>query len=335
MKKLMYLFLSAFVLLASSCSKSSQVDDMQTSENVLKLTLTDSGLGSDMATRGSIASEVGEDVVSNLFLLFFEQNSNNNGLFVDYVRMDGPLTMNSDLNVDLSAHPQLSLTGSYNILAVANIDDAKYIDMATGTWMSGWIGQTQSQVMAKALAYVSGSSSDNSQAIPSGWLLMNGKTVKNSTDTKINIALMRNVVRFDVVNKIPETHNLETVSIWNAYGRSSIWNEGVMDYSNGAARIHRYYGVDNTSNTTTEGADNKGLMLGNIYGSLYAFENSVISPAQNDTKTTCLIVGLKERATGNLTYYRANIHPDNSPQQLKRNKVYRLTVLNEIGRAHV
>jgi hypothetical protein len=122
------------------------------------------------------------------------------------------------------------------------------------------------------------------------------------------------VVRFDVRNDVTADYQLASVSIWNAYPSTSVWGGGDIDFSNAVSRIRFFYG--------------RYDVAGNSAVGLYAFENRVVAPVENDRFTTALIIGLKDLSTNTVSYYRVNISPNDSPQTLKRNNVYRLTIRN-------
>ncbi|MCL2501639.1 MAG: hypothetical protein FWE99_00730 [Bacteroidales bacterium] len=296
--------------------------------NTLRLYIDAQGLGSEpAATRALVLVEPGEDEISSLYLLFFEPDALRNGLFVDYVKINGPLTMGTQLDIDLHG-TQINVTGHYHILAIANIDGTagnRYLnDMDANPWMFQWVNKTESEVMSQARAWAKG----GFLVAPNG-LLMNSRVEKMEHQFHLNILLHRNQARFDVVNDLKQEYDLVSVEIRNAYPSSSIWNMGEMNYSSAFARIPVYYTYDNTSNTGPNGLDGFGPTRKDIYGHLYAFENQVPSPVQNDRHTTCLIIGLRKRTSGlsaPVFYYRANIHPDEGAQMLRRNNVYRLTI---------
>ena len=325
MKKLILLTLSLATVLAGSCTRESMTggNGGKCPAKILHVSLSVQGIGTELATRATIAPETGEDRLSSLYLLFFAPDPYMGGQFIDYVQVNAPLTMNTDIPIDLSAHPLLGISSAYNVLAVANVTDNIYLGDNVNNWMAQWQGMTENQVMAQAKAWVQGSPSNDANAIAPDALLMNGRVVKAADQYNLKFTMMRNVSRFDVHNTVNYNYDLVSVSIWNAYPSSSIFGGGVMDYSNSAGRISRFYGVHNSNIT---GSDAKGDIYGNIVGGLYCFENHVTAPVQNDKLTTCLIVGMRDRTTGTTTFYRANIAPDHSPQVLKRNNVYRLTI---------
>jgi hypothetical protein len=155
--------------------------------------------------------------------------------------------------------------------------------------------------------------------ISSSGLLMHGRMEKYSGESKAHLILSRDLARFDVTNAARATYDLVTVSVWNAYPSTSIWEQGMMDYSGDVERIRRHYGV-----SSDDGAD--------IRGGLYAFENMVSVPEDNDSLSTCLIIGMRPTATSNpVTYYRVNILGSTGIQQIRRNYAYNLTINDVLG----
>ncbi|WP_291527792.1 hypothetical protein [Bacteroides sp. UBA939] len=317
------MLIPAFIL--GSCIYEEDMEGGQNSEDKkLSLSVAVKQPGIQTVTRATVPSEVGEDDISVLYLLFFQPNG---GTFVDYVRANN-LTQDVKTEIDMSNHPLLAVNQAYDILAVANISDGRYITGNVDAWMHDWGGLTIDEVKAQAIAWVY-DAQDNSNAIVSNELLMTGSIAKAQEQFELELELTRDVVRFDVYNNRYEVYDLVSADIWNAYPSCVIWeSEGAMiDFSNDISRLDHFYGVDNSTNeTATDGADGRGKTLGHIIGGLYSFENRVIHPLQNDHLTTCLIVGLKERATGTISYYRVNINPAESAQILSANNVYRLTI---------
>ena len=279
------------------------------SEQQLRLKVNIPQLGIQTGTRATVESEPGEDEVGKLFLLFFAAGG---GEFVDYVEVnDAPV--NISVPLDLSTHPLIVVSDPYDILAVGNIDDEQYINGDAATWMQQWYGMTMEEVKDEARAWIEGGS-NNAGAIAPEAILMSGKTAKGRDQFDISVDLVRNMVRFDIVNNAAEEYDLASAEIWNAYSATSIWG-GTENFSPGMARITRFYGME------TRSASPDAMM-----GGLYAFENQSIAPSQNDRVTTCLIVALRNTATSETTYHRVNISPTESAQVLKKNNVYRLTI---------
>jgi hypothetical protein len=277
--------------------------------------------GKNISTYATVAPETGEETVKSLYLLFFQPSNNNTGTFIEAIEVTGTLSMNTTISITIPAGSALSTSGAYNVLAVANLTENKYLDGTNiNAWLAQLAGKTEKQVMEQSIA--------RNIVIPNGKiapdeLLMQGHTSKAANTGNISLVLTRNLVRFDVSNNQKQTHDLVSTSIWNAYPQSSIFGKGLLDYSSAVARLKRFYGID----------DNKdaGGLYPDIKGGLYAFENEVVAPADNDKLTTCLIIGLRDHTTTNITYYRVNIRPQSSAQVLKRNNVYRVTITDVFG----
>lgn len=335
MKKLIYIFAGLWMLLLSGCIQDDTTGGADNTHGTLHLKMDIKELTSSSTTRSGIPAEEGEDELGSLYLLFFEPDVNQNGRFVDYVKIADVTSMEADIN--LSAESAITATNAYNVLAVANIADHQYISdgqggtMTVEDWMAARTGKYQKQVMLEASAIVE-EADDNSNAIAPNQLLMSVAADKPAGQTELNLLLVRNVVRFDVYNTQKQTYDLVSASIWNAYPSTPIWGGGATDFSEKTARMQRFYQLGNSANSTGEvGLDGVGELVDDIVGGLYTFENQVSAPEQNDKLTTCIIVGLKERASGTTTYYRANMHTAGNPQVLVRNNVYRLTITGVDG----
>jgi len=332
MKKIITYIGIATILFASCNMNDKWNDDEKIPANSLRITFNVAGIETEIATRSTVPPADGEDRFSSLYLLFFQPDASQNGEFVDYVRVDGGALANTSVDIAISPQSRLNITDAYNILALTNIDAHSYLQgVSVANWLASWHDKTEAQVITEAEAFVSGSqnpANDATNRIRPNMLLMSGQTEKAKDQFHIKINLMRKVVRFDVHNTKRNEYDLVSVAIWNAYRHSSIWGGKDMDFANNVPRIRRYYGVTNPINSDG--------FYDNITGGLYAFENSVAAPKQNDQLTTCLIIGLIDRndLERNVRYYRANISPDHEAQTLKANNVYRLTIRNVNGEGY-
>jgi hypothetical protein len=328
MKKLLFVCLGLFALLLASCAKEwSVAPETPEKNNTLRVSVALEGLGQQFAvTRADVPALADEMKVGSLYLLFFEASADKSGKYVDFVEVNNLQDVGSDgvspqQDIDMST-TQLDVTGAYNILAIANIgnsNDKRYLNnLSVPDWMSQWTGKTEKQVIAQAVAWTASGSPIN----PNG-LLMSGRVEKPANVFNVTIPLSRNQVRFDIINKTT-THTLVSVAICNAYPNSKIWNDGsgdgALDYSNDMSRIQNYYGYSN--------ADDIKNANGEYRGYLYAFENQVAMPVQNDRFTTALIVEM-EGSEGR-SFYRINIAPEGSAQMIKRNNSYSVTI-NSVG----
>lgn len=277
---------------------------------------------SGLATRAAIAPEEGEENVKTIDLIFFESNNNGTGTFKGWKELsatsENPLVMNTDMAFDFS-DLGLNMTDAYDILVVANIGD-NYLSADSSQTLDEWKAAIKSKNFKEAKSdikvFLTGTDENapeyTTKPLESEALLMSTSLRKESQDTKISIVLQRAVSRFDVYNSAAG-YTLESVSVWNAYPSLFVWNGEPNSFDKKAKRITRLYGVENEAD-------------GNIVGKLYAFENYVASPKQNDEVTTCLIIGVRNNSSGTISYHRANVHPLESGQSLKRNNVYKLTI---------
>ena len=348
MKKIILFIGILYGLLFSSCTN--EIVDVPGTTPIIKgeLTLkyTILSQGSEAVTRAGVMPEEGEENVNDIVLLFFEKTDDQTGLFVDHIVITPPegesLKMNDPIQISYQGKSLIAGT-AYRILAVANMSGINYLESGTlDDWGASWAGQKEGQVIERALAYAKGSENSDNNAILSSGILMSGSTSISSTQTTINIDFIRGVARFDVATtlSIKEGYDLISVSIWNAYPQASVFDGSYLEYGNDVWRIKRFYGVNNAENYVTDEDNNivNGMdgspLIGDVKSGLYTFVNRVGGPQQNDTQTTCLIIGLHDRSASDskqISYYRVNIHPDQSGQSLKRNNVYKLTIRGVLG----
>ena len=275
------------------------------------------------ATRADVESVLGENKVNSLYLLFFDDSSDGSGTFRAYTEVDmpepDPVTNpdgNYSMNLDATFEFPDGTTsgGSYSILAIANIADNVYIDKTVEAWMAQWTGRTESYFISNAVANI-----PEGNFSPS-FLLMHGSQRKPAGDDQVHMLLKRDVSRFDVTKASTFTGwEIASVSVWNSFPRTYIGELGIMDFTGNTERVRRHYGI--SSNTED----------GNIRGGLYAFENQVGKPEDNDVISTCLIIGLQPTAGGAIEYFRVNMHNDTGAQLLRRNYVYNLLIQGKTG----
>lgn len=272
-------------------------------------------------TRASLPAEDGESVMNTLHILFFEHSSGGTGKYVNFYQVpaeDIPATMSGTINLDIQGKDGLSNSSSYILLLIANGD--AYIP---GRNMTDWLetlddSYTENDVINTTMS--SFTVAPDGDPVVEAWdesqvlirqndLLMTTRSEKLSDQEIVDVRLVRALSRFDV-EVTADGCTLETVSVWNAFPTTSIWQSNFNDYGNDVRRIKRFYGKEAAGNV--------------LKGGIYSFENYVASPEQNDQVTTCLILGIK--ANGVRTYYRANIHPASKIQALKRNNAYKVVV---------
>ncbi|MCD7933238.1 MAG: hypothetical protein LUH15_18830 [Tannerellaceae bacterium] len=151
-------------------------------------------------------------------------------------------------------------------------------------------------------------------------LPMSGRTMKRNGSNEVEVKLSRCVSRIDLINR-DDTYDLVSVSLWNVFPRTNIWDNNFTNYTD-EKHLNRFgtIYVDNQSNTE-------------IRGRLYTFENYVPNTLQNDTATTCLIVGLRPKEDPKRTeYYRINLCPTGRLQLLRRNHLYQVTINRVTGK---
>ena len=322
MKKILWSVLLLATVVFTSCS----LDDdrrFSSGENgkfIVNFSIQDPTSG--LATRAAIAPEAGEENIKTLDLIFFTSNSDGSGNFKGWKELiatsSAPLVMNTDMAFDFS-DLGLQMTDAYDILVVANMGN-NYLptdgSQTLADWKTAIQNSTYKEAKAKIQVFMTGTATDTpeytTKPLESEALLMNTSLRKETQDTKINIVLQRSVSRFDIYNSATG-YTLESVSVWNAYPSLFVWNGEPNAFDKEAERIIRLYGVESEAGAS-------------IVGKLYGFENYVADPKQNDELTTCLIIRVKNENTGTVSYHRANIHPLESGQSLKRNNVYKLTI---------
>jgi hypothetical protein len=276
----------------------------------------------------SVAGE--STITGNLYLLFFEagdkpQDQKYAGKGI--VELPGPSEESTyggtSMNVDGFDFPTDFKEDAYTVLALGNVGDGYFLDTAFEDWNDEeWVigSTTLAEVLDKATGFLP------SAAISSDRLPMVGRFDKPEDEANIHLLMERAVSRLDVTNVL-STHSLVSVSVWNSFPETSIWGEGITDYSASTKRIRRHYDKFPEQIDDPESDDSAVTISSEkIRGGLYAFENQVKVPEDNDEVSTCLIVGLKEIATGNIYYYRANIIEETGSQNLRRNYAYNLII---------
>ncbi len=272
--------------------------------------------------RATIPSETGESVMNSLYLLFFEHSTGGTGKYITYYEVpaeDIPSTLAGTIEVDINGIDGLSNSSSYVVLLVANGDN--YVpDRDMEVWLESLdANHTESDIINNSIA-----SFPTDDPLVEAWedyqikikqddLLMTAKTEKLAKQENVTVRFTRGVARFDVeiAAEIADDFVLETVSVWNAFPTTTLWESSFNDYKS-QERIKRFYGK-RADETTHQ-----------LKGGIYSFENYVADPVQNDEVTTCLILGIKNN--DKISYYRVNIHPESKVQALKRNQAYKITV---------
>ena len=300
-------------------------------------------------TRVSVPAEADEATIKSLYLLFFDDSEDGTGQFVDFVEIENPQD-NASRDIVMTG-TSLSVTAPYRILAIANIGDLGVAGRTTGaqylsneavtSWMTGWMGHNEAQVIAEAQAWAFA----GEDVLP-GELLMSGRAYKEENNFHVNITLQRNQARFDVLRGVElkddpndpndEEFELYSIEIRNAYPISKIWSdgskEGGLSYADETGRIQQYYGYSDANPDTAKKLSSI-LNNGDLKGYLYAFENRTAPSTRNDNITTSLIIGLrkvKPTAEPDPRYYRINIVPEENSQMLRRNNVYSVSI-NSVG----
>lgn len=279
-------------------------------------------------SRSSIEVEVGEDRLNSFYILFFDSSTGGTGNFLEAMDVreanPGILLSTGNVNIQFSPGSRLKNSGQYNMLVCGNIDEYTGIHNIEDL-ITFCEGETENEVTRLLLQTVRGvppgdqEQQDDTNRIPSAELPMGAKYIKEANASQVTVELTRTVARFDVFCEA-DGYELFSASIWNAYTEGFVWEGHFTDYT--ASRTECFYGVK--ANSEKE-----------IIGTLYAFENYVPTPEQNDKVSTCLIVGLKNLDTNNIEYFRTNINtPNDYGQQIERNKAYRTIIKNVLNKGN-
>lgn len=321
MRKTIVIFSIILTWVMGACSSETLTEDNGGGMNPVPENTLRVFVGADGTTRATVGAEQQEGAIESLYLLFFEAKSDNSGQFVDYIEIANPAGSGNPNDINMMG-TELQVTDAYHILAVANIhgEFGKHYmnDTDASAWMLQWVGKSESEVIADAKMRT------RSEMHPeSGQLLMSGRVEKPAMTFEVTLPLVRNQVRFDIINNLKGIYEVVSVQIRNVYAETKVWNDGtsdgLLDYSDNVSRIPLYHTYDNPNPND------------DIMGGLYAFENQVPMPERNDRYTTCLIVELQKTGGSATSFYRINIAPDDSPQMLKRNNAYRVTLDNVGG----
>ncbi|MCC8153476.1 MAG: hypothetical protein LIP01_04230 [Tannerellaceae bacterium] len=310
--KNIFLYLSIlFTFVCLSCQEEEERIP-QTSVNSFSLHYTIPTLGA--ATRSEIVSQEGEDQVNTFYDLFFENTTGGTGQCLTAIDLMGgrqnPLSTSGVLTVDYAASDELSATETYKVLLCANMEAYNTAIQNLSGLEDFCRNRTEKEVAALLQVQIQ---EDTEMSITN--LPMSASVVKEGGKSQVSVDLVRAVSRFDVTNRA-SGYELVGASLWNVYTSTNLWDTGEMDFSGN--RTERYYGIDATA--------------GQIIGGLYGLENRVENPAQNDGQTTALIIEMKNQETGESEFFRANIHPVNKSQQLKRNNIYQTAITQVLGK---
>lgn len=301
------LFITAFVGLLLVGCRTSDLDHGggEYEQNGFKLSFD--VLNPVNQTRSTVPPLPGEEQINTMHVFFFEHSNSGSGKFVEsvFVKNDdgSPIGNMGAIEVFFPAGSSLNSNTNYNLLICANVSDSELGDVFTGL--------DENAAALKLQLKITETHSDEDryeQIIKSDRLPMSGRVVRYANQGSSHVDLTRAVSRFDVVNQ-DENYKLVSVSIWNAFKNTNVWENTLMDFS--TARTMRYYGVNGLSENKSE-------------GQLYAYENYVNKPEEKDRNTTCLILGFENE--GEVYYYRVNVNARNIGQYLKRNNVYKTTV---------
>ncbi|MCC8153473.1 MAG: hypothetical protein LIP01_04215, partial [Tannerellaceae bacterium] len=313
-------FFVLLTLILTACKDEETGINSREGENGFSLSYTVTTPES-VLSRSAIDLETGEDRINSFYILFFENTSGKTGRFLEAIdaiaSYSGPVASSGNMDVTFPDGSSLKNSEEYKMLVCANIDTYTGMDGIEDliTFCDGKTEQQVTYLLQTIQGVTPGvnEQANDSNRISSFILPMSTSLVKPADISLLTIELIRTVSRFDVFNEA-SGYELVSASLWNAYTEGFVWEGNFTDYT--APRTERYYGVK--ANSEKE-----------ITGSLYAFENYVSGPAQNDKVTTCLIIGLKNLSTNHTEYFRTNVNVSAKlGQRLKRNTAYRTIVKN-------
>ncbi|MCC8154459.1 MAG: hypothetical protein LIP01_09745, partial [Tannerellaceae bacterium] len=216
----------------------------------------------------------------------------------------------------------IDTTGQYNLLVTANSEyytraedlnglELEDLDKLRTYFLNLWEGYTEKQIAESGYLRL-----DKSKIDPER-LPMSGKAVKTAGSQEVNVILERCVSRLDVELE-DNRYELISAAVYNVFSRTNVWDNIQATYQD-----DKYIYLNSVEAKKDENF---------IRGQLYAFENYVPSPQQNDEVTTCLIVELKRKEGSRQNeFFRINMHPPKRMQQLKRNKTYSYVIRKVLG----
>lgn len=303
-------------------------------DDALTFTFTVDGITTNSTTRAAISPVADETAVETLHLLFFNAEDDQSGKLAGVVSLpstpvdpaEGKLTMETSYVLPTSG--TINASTSYHVIGVANLGaylpengvnkDNKNHEVSE--WLEQWTGVTEAFFRDNATVETEGTDNEadysTHRPINFSQILMNGYVDKPANTKNIQMVLSRNVARFDLENKA-DSHALKTISIWNAFIKSSITGDAPFNYSSENLHTKRFYGINTGGDKVT--------------GGLYSFANYSETPTVNDKLTTNLIVGLSKDGTAPTRYYRINVSVSGAYQLLKNNFAYNISIIKVQG----
>jgi len=324
-ERLSLITLFIFIIITISCSDEDTKREILSNPNGFTLSYSMDEPHS-VLTRSIIDVEEGEDRLSSFYILFFENTTGGTGNFLEAIdvreSVSGDLFSTGNVNIEFPSGSGLKNSEKYTMLLCSNIEAYTHI-YDIESLITFCDGKTENEVTGLLLQSIEGvapgdqEQQDDTNRIFSAELPMGAKYIKEANVSQVTVELTRTVARFDVFCEAAG-YELFSASIWNAYTEGFVWEGNFTDYI--APRTERFYGVK--ANREKE-----------IIGSLYAFENYVPDPEQNDKVSTCLIIGLKNLETNHIEYFRTNVNASNTyGQQLERNNAYRTIIKNVLSK---
>ena len=298
----------------TSCVLGSDPVDPGTDPTVMEISYSIQGAAEQDLTR-AVTGTSAENKITGLYSLFFDPTSDGSGNYLGCsysgVTSSGNQAVgNSRIGMPLGLDAQ----NAYSMVFIANLDI--YVDKGSypevGDWLDAALtGKTQQWARENLTATF------NSTAGMKSPLLMSGEFDKTAgSNTITDVPLKRAVARVDVNNTSTGNFQMISAQVWNAWTDAFIIDSGLPP---AASSTVKYTG--NVRNAVS----NK------IETGLYFFESLVPAPIQNDYSTTCLMIAGYYDNSPTLTYYRVNINEPQLSQDLKRNHIYTIKIMDVKG----
>ena len=287
----------------------------------------------DIQTRA--VATASEKIINEAYLLFYE-----NGVALadqTYVAHQMVTINNSASSFPLPIPTALVPDKKYKVLIVANYDSNMPAGTAFDTFIANLNRSDRSYSSHKNELY-SQTSGRLTTNLPFYGKLMEIGTDSNNealftcpnestADLGVKIMFKRSVSRFDLVNNVAKKLHIESVKVCNYRDRGYFFHSDAL-----LSTVVSGIG----DNTGVIAVDNPVGNSQRVDGGMYGYPNLVSATAQGDEFTTCLMIGGfyqdPESTTPNttkLSYYRANLAREGSPQLLKGNHVYSV-VINDV-----
>ena len=306
-KNLSFLLATCFLLCLSACHEQEDYGE-QIQDGRLVLNYQVDG-GMEVPTY-AVAAQAHECRINDVYTLFFRSSSHatNPNKYVGYARTTvSAATSTGSVRVTLpdgeKADDQWQLLFLANFDANAFLDDEASIDDLLTNKVSAKTYEEACEYLMASYTQTAGMGAP---------LAMSAQVTKAASTNAVHINFKRRVARIDVNNSAVSNFELESVQVWNARTRVYMFDK-VGNYPDSDFCHYK----DQDVKAVNEKVEAK----------LYAFPNLVETPEEIEDKfTTCLIIGGKYAGSSTTTYYRVNVCPKASQQQLNANGAYTINI---------